>query len=306
VRLAAGRELIIVIPAIKLVNLSSVGTIHQFYCKKFCRIIARTCAHINPADCASLAEDALVDHQLQCNNATILQFCVRVNNYPEQCHFESQHLNNQLVDMYWKQGACINIAVCAYTTQVTVLLQFKHIAFLEVYQLTKDDSYLSKNIAFGHTSNPTKLVTPFLQQLALVEGCCFGMVETLWKFYRAQSVAKQMKLDHLEKRLTSGGTLAVDSSLQPKTNPTPNYLLTFIKSDLRDENVDVFESYASNAYKNSFEVHYSGFALVGCNLVDQHRIKELYWYFTDNNFFSVHTFSSCLDGIKSALTWGSR
>jgi hypothetical protein len=85
--------------------------------------------------------------------------------------------------MYWKQGAGINIAVCGYMTQATVLLQFKHLAFLEVYQLTQDDSYHNERISFATTTNPCNLVAPFVKQLLLVEGCCFGTVELMWKFY---------------------------------------------------------------------------------------------------------------------------
>ncbi len=119
VRLAARKDLIIVIPAIQVVTqIMCVGIIHQFYTKKFCRIIEKICGCINLVDCASLAEEALVKHALPRDDATILQFCVRVVNYPEQCHFESEALHSQQVDVYWKQGAGINVAVCGYTTHL--------------------------------------------------------------------------------------------------------------------------------------------------------------------------------------------
>ncbi len=112
VRLAAGKDLIIVTPAIQVVKqINSVRAIRQFYTKKFCRIIEKTCGRINPADRASLAEEALVEHALPRDDVTILQFCVRVVNYPEQCHFESEAIHSQQVDMYWKQGAGINVAI---------------------------------------------------------------------------------------------------------------------------------------------------------------------------------------------------
>jgi hypothetical protein len=234
VRLAAGKDLIIVIPAIEVdKQITCVGIIRQFYTKKFHRIIEKTCGRINPVDRASLAEEALVKHALPRDDATILQFCVRVVNYPEQCHFESEALHSQQVDKYWKQGAGINVTICGYTTQATVLLQFKHDAFLEVYQLTQDDSYLNERISFATTTNPCNLVAPFVEQLSLVEGCCFGTVELMWKFYRARLAAKQLKLDRLEKRFKAGGAImAADSSSIPESNPTPDSLLTFIKFDL--------------------------------------------------------------------------
>jgi hypothetical protein len=102
VRLAAGKDLIIVIPAIQVVKqINSVRAIRQFYTGKFCCIIEKTCGRINPVDRASLAEEALVKHALPRDDATILQFCVRVVNYPEQCHFESEAIHSQQVDMYW-------------------------------------------------------------------------------------------------------------------------------------------------------------------------------------------------------------
>ncbi len=215
-----------------------------------------------------MAEEALVEHALPRNDVNILQFCVRVANYPERCHFESEGIHSQQVDMYCKQGAGINVAVCGYTTQATVLLQFKHAAFLEVYQLTQEDSYLNERILFATTTNPCYLVAPFVKQL-LVEGCCFGTVELMLKFYWAQSAAKQLKLDRLENRLQSGGGLqASDSSFIPESNPSPDLLLTLIKFDLRDKNVNAFKSFASNIYKQSFAMHYSGLALVGFYLVE--------------------------------------
>ncbi len=280
VRLAAGKESIIVIPTIEVVKqIMCVGIIHQFYTKKFWRIIKKTCRHINPVYRASLAEEALVEHALPSDDATIFQFCVRVVNYPERCHFELDAIHSQQVDMYWKQGAGINVAVCGYTTQATVLLQYKYVAFLEVYQLTQDDSYLNKRISFATTTNPCNLVAPLVAKLLLVEGCHFGTVELMWRFYWAQSAAKQLKLDRLEtkqlkldrlkKRFKSGGgILASDSTFIPKSNPSPDSLLTFIKFDLRDQNVNAFESFASNIYKQSFEMHYRGFPPVGFYLVE--------------------------------------
>ena len=51
VRLAAGNDLIIVIPTIQVVKqINSVRAIRQFYTKKFRHIIEKTCGRINPAD----------------------------------------------------------------------------------------------------------------------------------------------------------------------------------------------------------------------------------------------------------------
>ncbi len=63
--------------------------------------------------------------------------------------------------------------------------------------------------------------------------------------------------------------MVADSSFIPESNPAPDSLSTFIKFDLRDKNVNAFKSFAFNIYKQSFEMHYSGFSLVGFYLVKQ-------------------------------------
>ncbi len=111
----------------------------------------------------------------------------------------------------------------------------------------------------------------------------------MWKFYRAQSAAEQLKLDRLENRFQSGGGLqASDSSFIPESNPSPDSLLTLIRFDLRDKNVNAFKSFALNIYKQSFAMHYSGFAPVGFYLVEQRCIKEMYQCFMDKSPF-IHS-----------------
>ncbi len=82
--------------------------------------------------------------------------------------------------------------------------------------------------------------------------------------------------------------MAADSSFIPESNPTPDLLLTFIKFDLRDKNVNAFESFASNIYEQSFEMHYSGFSPVGFYLVERGCKKEMYQFFM-NKFPFIHS-----------------
>ena len=82
--------------------------------------------------------------------------------------------------------------------------------------------------------------------------------------------------------------MVADSSFIPESNPTPDLLLTFIKFDLRDKNVNAFESFASNIYKQSFAMHYSGFAPVGLYLVERRCRKEMYQCFMDK-FPFIHS-----------------
>jgi hypothetical protein len=70
-----------------------------------------------------------------------MEFPVQVRNYAERHLFSTNHPDCPTITQYWNQGAGINVAVCCYTTQLLVLLQLKHLAFLEVYQKTDSKSY---------------------------------------------------------------------------------------------------------------------------------------------------------------------
>ena len=115
-----------------------------------------------------------------------------MRNYAEREHFEREHADSSIDDMYWRQGAGFNLVICGYTTQVSVLLKLRHVAHLQVYMKTSADSFLSHWIGFlNNARDSSKLVRPFLEQLSLFDGCRFGMLEILWKYYRLIKTSNQ-------------------------------------------------------------------------------------------------------------------
>jgi hypothetical protein len=94
--------------------------------------------------------------------------------------------------MFWQQGAGINLYVCGYSTQQSVLLELRYVAYLEVYLKTLPDAFISERIQFNNSvRDTTKLVAPFLKHLSLFDGCGFGSVEVLWKYYRTVTTSNQ-------------------------------------------------------------------------------------------------------------------
>ncbi len=79
------------------------------------------------------------------------------------------------IKMFWQQGTGINLLVCGYLIQQSVLLELRYVAYLEVYLKTLPDAFISERIQFNNNvQDTTKLVAPFLEQLLLFDGCRFG------------------------------------------------------------------------------------------------------------------------------------
>jgi hypothetical protein len=56
----------------------------------------------------------------------------------------------------------------------------------------------------------------------------------------------------------------------------PEYLLSLVRSELIDDDIDAFVSVVNNAYRQSFEQQYSGFFTIGGYLVDRCQIRGMY------------------------------
>ena len=79
----------------------------------------------------------------------------------------------QFFDMYWMKVSGINLVVCGYTMQVSVLLELRHVCGLSsnIHEdKTSADSFMSDQIGFSNNArNSIKLVRPFVEQLSLFE-----------------------------------------------------------------------------------------------------------------------------------------
>ena len=78
-------------------------------------------------------------HHIQREGAIALQFCVRVSNYAEWALFEMDNPDKSHINLVWRQGAGINVVVCEYSRNHSVLLQLKDIAFVEVHRLSSPE-----------------------------------------------------------------------------------------------------------------------------------------------------------------------
>jgi hypothetical protein len=50
------------------------------------------------------------------------------------------------IKILWQQGAGINLSVCGYLTQQSVLLELRYVAYLEVFLKTLPDAFISERI----------------------------------------------------------------------------------------------------------------------------------------------------------------
>ena len=195
VRLKAGDELIVVIPAITSKTDKGLVIILWQYINVFQRVIKKSLMWMNLDERTTFVAQVIQDHQeFRRDGQIFVEYPVRVRNYAERENFEREHADSCVIDMYWRQGVGVNLVICGYTTQLSVLLELRHVAHLQVYMKTSADSFLSHQIGFSNNArNSSKLVRPFLEQLLLFDGCQFIMLEILWKYYRSITTSNQWR-----------------------------------------------------------------------------------------------------------------
>jgi hypothetical protein len=138
---------------------------------------------------------------------------------------------------------------------------------------TSADSFLSHRVGFSNNArDSSKLVRPFLEQLLLFEGCCFGTLEILWKYYRSIKTLNQRR--HRSNQLQADSIRASTARTDTvyANGDDPEHFMSVIRLELSAENVDAFVSIVGEAYKTSFERQYIGFAVVGDFLVERRYI----------------------------------
>ena len=150
---------------------------------------------MHPEERALYVEWVVCDnHEFKRDGQVYVEYAVCMQNYAEREYSKREHTNSRAIDMFWKQGAGINHVVCGYTTQVLVLLELRHVAYLQIFMKTCADSFLSDRIGFSNNArNTTKLVRPFLEQLPLFNGYGFGTIKILWKHYRLIATSNQWR-----------------------------------------------------------------------------------------------------------------
>jgi hypothetical protein len=193
--LKAGDEIIVVFPVFadngKVVD--NIACILTSYTRAFELVVDNTLRWLHPGNCTSLVFDIVRDsHTLLREGRAFLKYSCCVCNFAEQEYLERKLLDHRAVDMYWEQGAGINLSLCSYSMQRSVMMEFCHVGYLEIYGRIKYNFFLSKDVGFNNnTRNVSKFDAPLLEQLSLNHGCRFGTLEVLWKYYRSVVTANQ-------------------------------------------------------------------------------------------------------------------
>ncbi len=72
-------------------------------------------------------------HMLLHEGHWFIKFPCPISDSPQRKEFEAAILNTPPIKMNWQQGASFNIAVCSYLTQGSLLIQFRRIAYFEIF-----------------------------------------------------------------------------------------------------------------------------------------------------------------------------
>jgi hypothetical protein len=279
VRLSAGDELIIVIPnsmpgRADAAKAADIAGVCEFYRKAFFAVGRETAGrHLARQD----VED---QHRLRREDRWFHEYPVRVRAYAEREHFSREYVEERSVMFSWGQGAGLSLEVCGYSVARTVLLQFRHVAYLEIYGRAAPDAFLNNAIEFNDTRNVDSLSAPFVEQLSLVNGCRFGTVEVLWKYYRALNSSHRRTAARVAARAArAANAISPDESISKWDDfmpDDPEYCLSLIRLELDDENIDRFVLFVDNLYKESFVAVYTEFVIPDGFLLDRRSIAEMY------------------------------
>ena len=191
----ANDELIVVIPALTKKTDKDVLLVLCKYYLLFKRIIDKSNRRINPEDRDCYVKQVIAnDHEFRQDGMIYVEYAVRMCNYAEREHFERDHFDSRIVDTYWRQGTGINVVVCGYATQLSVLIELRDVGYFQFYMKTSSDAFVSDQIGFSNNvRSATTLVGPFVKQLSLFDGCRFGILEILWKYYRLITNSNQRR-----------------------------------------------------------------------------------------------------------------
>ncbi len=212
-----------------------------------------------------------------------LEFACHVHNYPEGKHFEQDVTELRAIKMFWQQVAGINFSICCYLIQQSVLLELKYVAYLELFLKTLRDAFISERIQFiNNVRHTTKLVTSFLEQVLLLDGCRFGSAKVLLKYYHTVTTSNQHERSRQQLKAE---TIAVPLTMTVYNDDfaeKPEYILLLICLELMDENIDKFVSVDESEYRMSLEHHHSVFVIVDGFLIEQRRIRASYELFVES------------------------
>ena len=301
VRLSPGDEIIVVLPAVhSRLPTEAVRVIAHYRCL-FSRVINLSLPDtVNRADRTTIVTDIIGDnHSFLRADLHFLEFSCRAKSYPIREHLGHENFDEAVIGRWCEQGAGIDLSVCGYTALHTVLLQLRHIPFLQIYRRTPPECFLNDAISFNSKVRQcASLDAPFVHQLSIFDGCSHSTLEILWKYYRALHTIGQASL--ASKVAAAAASSTPSDSVAQKVGPVAfdfesdefcTSVLTAIRRELSYENIEEFESVVDNAYKTTFVNQYSGYSRIGGYLVERRLIRHMYNSFV-GNFPIIHSVMS--------------
>ena len=113
------------------------------------------------------------------------------------------------------QGMTLNLN--GYETNMSLLMMFRLIPFLEVYKLRNNDDVFTERIHFSNNiRDDDRLMEPLFNFLHSYEGDILSTYEILFKYYRCANYINKKQLSTLKRKLDSiEKTLSLVVSILP-------------------------------------------------------------------------------------------
>ena len=182
----------------------------------------------------------------------------------------------------------INLFFCGYSLKDTILLQLRHVGFLEVYKRTNHHQFLNDYICFnGNGRCEENFGGPLIRQLALFHGCRFETMEVMWKYYRALYCCGHRRMARKEtayKKLLAARLADADRAEADRVAgddsecalpDDPEELLSLIRIELDKDNIEKFSSCVDAVYRRSFTDQYINFVRGDGYLLNREHIIDL-------------------------------
>ena len=150
VRLMAGDDIIVVVPVHgEVPRKGDDADASRFHYRKLFENIIRRSFRDQNNYRSDLDSIICARHTLILGGRPYLEFPCRIKHYAERELFERLGTPPSAVKLSWAQGAGLNLLVCGYTPLTTILIQFQHVGYLEIYKkVYSDDVFVNEGIVF--------------------------------------------------------------------------------------------------------------------------------------------------------------
>ncbi len=123
--LKAADELIVVILVLGKKVPDDWALVLLSYARAFKKVVDNTMQWLHPCNQTFVVAQSICDkHTLLQEDSPFLEFACCVHNYTKRKYLELEVSDNQAINMYWQQGAGLNLAVCGYLMQRSVMIEF--------------------------------------------------------------------------------------------------------------------------------------------------------------------------------------